>query len=526
MVTIPSSAQLIDLFNEVQNKLSSRQEVRTGVISAAAIITSYVLYKQFFAKSKDNCPSVPYSVPVLGSTKEYIDNPQAFVEKWTAELGEVYRIHLFGEMSTIVSGRYVREILLNPSFDFITSVTKRFDMNALARIPAHVITGDASRKVVVNKLTPNLKRYTKRAVENLIVGLEDIVGDLKEPMELPDIYMLVQRMVARASASVFVGEELCKDSDLIDIFQNLTTDIGSLLRPKIPIMMFFPRLMGLQMRILGKFSPEVQKYRQNMIKGMSPEIQRRLDGANDPNFERPDDILQDILEDNPAEPGTSVAEHCVNWMFSLIFASVHTTSENATVVIYRLLEHPKLMEELLEEQNEVLRRHGVEAGKGSEAFSFNIIKEFVKLDSVCREALRLKNQYFELPHTNISGKNVVLSNGVVIPPDQDVYINYWYNHRDSSYKGATADVELTEFKPYRFVDTGRPSTKVSDDFLLFGEGKHACPGRWFAIQEIKTIISLLLRDYSLRPAEKIKFPDSIMTGTPSGKVTIEKKERK
>ena len=27
-------------------------------------------------------------------------------------------------MSTIVSGRYVREIMLSPNFDFITSVTK------------------------------------------------------------------------------------------------------------------------------------------------------------------------------------------------------------------------------------------------------------------------------------------------------------------------------------------------------------------------------------------------------------------
>ena len=44
-------------------------------------------------------------------------------------------------------------------------------MSALARIPHHVVTDDASRKVVVNKLTPNLKRYTKRAVENVIVPI-------------------------------------------------------------------------------------------------------------------------------------------------------------------------------------------------------------------------------------------------------------------------------------------------------------------------------------------------------------------
>ncbi|KAI9490971.1 cytochrome P450 [Zychaea mexicana] len=521
MVTLPSRDQLVDLFNEVNSKLSPRQQ--TGIITAATAVTAYFLYRQLFEKSKDQCPAVPYRIPIFGSTKEYAENPQAFAEKWTAELGEVYRVHLFGAMSTVVSGRYVREILLNPNFNFITSVTKRFDMNALARIPAHIITGDTSRKIVVNKLTPNLKRYTPRAVESLIVGLQDIVGDLNEPKELPHVYKLVQRMVARASASVFVGEELAKNDELIDIFQNITIDIGSLLRPKIPIMMFFPRLMGMQMRLLGKFSPTVQGYRQKMIEGMTPEIEKRLEGAKNPSWERPDDILQDLLEDNPPEPGTSVAEHCVNWMFSLIFASVHTTSENATVVIYRLLENPELMDELLEEQNEVLRRHGVEAGKGSEAFSFDIIKEFVKLDSVCREALRLKNQYYELSHTNISGKNIVLSNGVVIPPGQDVYINYWYNHRDSNYNKASTGIDLAEFQPWRFVNTGRPSTKVSDDFLLFGEGKHACPGRWFAIQEIKTIISLLLRDYNIRSTEKIKFPNTIMTGMPSGKFIIEKK---
>ena len=126
--------------------------------------------------------------------------------------------------------------------------------------------------------------------------------------------------------------------------------------------------------------------------------------------------MQDILENIPPEKGTTIYDHCVNWMFALIFASIHTTSENATVVIYQLLQHPELMEELLEEQNEVLERHGLQATEGSDAFTFDIIKEFVKLDSVCREAMRLKNQYYELPHCNIGNNSIVLSNGTVIPP--------------------------------------------------------------------------------------------------------------
>ena len=70
-------------------------------------------------------------------------------------------------MNTVVSGRYVREVFLNSQFDFITSITKRFDMHSLANIPSNSVTGDQSRKVVVNNLTPNLKKFTKRAVQNV-----------------------------------------------------------------------------------------------------------------------------------------------------------------------------------------------------------------------------------------------------------------------------------------------------------------------------------------------------------------------
>ena len=127
-------------------------------------------------------------------------------------------------------------------------------------------------------------------------------------------------------------------------------------------------------------------------------------------------------------------------------------------------------------------------------------------------------------------------------------INSWYNQQNDEwvdYKdqfGSRAD-----FHPYRFLNSGRPSTKISDDYLVFGEGKHACPwvqtflflkkilgsiskivcfsGRWFAVQEIKTIISLLLRDYSLTPSSEISFPTNTATAMPFGSVTIEKRQR-
>ena len=52
-----------------------------------------------------------------------------------------------------------------------------------------------------------------------------IAGD---SVEIADIHRLLHRMVARSSASVIVGEDLCKNSEIIDIFQNLTKEIISL----------------------------------------------------------------------------------------------------------------------------------------------------------------------------------------------------------------------------------------------------------------------------------------------------------
>ena len=57
----------------------------------------------------------------------------------------------------------------------------------------------------------------------------------------------------------------------------------------------------------------------------------------------------------------------------------------------------------------------------------------------------------------------------------DVLINAWYNQQSNSWDELSTVGDRSEFKPYRYVKSGYPSTKVGDDYLVFGEGKHACP---------------------------------------------------
>jgi len=64
----------------------------------------------------------------------------------------------------------------------------------------------------------------------------------------------------------------------------------------------------------------------------------------------------------------------------------------------------------------------------------------------------------------------------------------------------------TSFVPFRFVDkakkegTGRKvdMTATSTDFLSFGHGRHACPGRFFAATELKLMLALIVMKYDVK----------------------------
>src|SRR6478609_8997557 len=51
------------------------------------------------------------------------------------------------------------------------------------------------------------------------------------------------------------------------------------------------------------------------------------------------------------------------------------------------------------------------------------------------------------------------------------------------------------------------------DYLIFNHGKHACPGRFFAICEIKMILIELLAKYDFRLEDGKPGPELIRVGT-------------
>lgn len=65
--------------------------------------------------------------------------------------------------------------------------------------------------------------------------------------------------------------------------------------------------------------------------------------------------------------------------------------------------------------------------------------------------------------------------------------------------------------------------------LGFGYGRHACPGRFFASQEIKAIMAYLLQNYDMRFSQGQCRPESLRAETqflPNPVATVEFKRRR
>jgi cytochrome P450 len=73
------------------------------------------------------------------------------------------------------------------------------------------------------------------------------------------------------------------------------------------------------------------------------------------------------------------------------------------------------------------------------------------------------------------------------------------------------------FEPFRFADKakneneGRKVDMVSThaDFIAFGHGRHACPGRFFAANELKLMLAHIVMNYDVKLEKEGERPEDM-----------------
>jgi hypothetical protein len=120
-----------------------------------------------------------------------------------------------------------------------------------------------------------------------------------------------------------------------------------------------------------------------------------------------------------------------------------------------------------------------------------------------KQCRRPKADYLLATVNRIANETVTLSDGTVIPkgsaltvPNTRLYDEAFYENPQVYNGRRFYDLRQRagEESKHQFVTTG-------DEYLPFGHGKHACPGRFFASNEIKILLAHALLMYDFKYPE-------------------------
>jgi cytochrome P450 len=234
---------------------------------------------------------------------------------------------------------------------------------------------DLHRRTLQQKLTPALGTLIPPVKDELVFALKAEVKDCKD-WTPTHVTPLIINIVARVSARIFVGPELCRNAEWLYTSIHYTRNIGitrNLLRVLPPVVR----------PVVARLLPSYWRIYSNLSAGrrlLGPIILgRRRKAANDPKSEKPNDFLQWLIDG--AKPEEGAVNDLVHRQLLVSLGSIHTTSMMCTHFFFDLCAHPEYLEPLREEMSSVLRE---DCG-----FKKTTLNRLRKLDSFLRESQRM-----------------------------------------------------------------------------------------------------------------------------------------
>lgn len=380
-----------------------------------------------------------------------------------------------------------------------------------------IVQNPVHHDVIKAELTRQIGSLTKEIMDEIMVSFDELWGtDIDEWKEVC-VFDTVMQIVARSSNRAFVGLPSCRDKSLLDhamgfasavpIAAAILSQLPEVCRPLAALAVAYPNRKHTK-GFAQILRPEVER-RKRDLDAQSRDMEKKIGDAE------PNDFLQWSLlraRNNPqgAEYDSDIiAER----LLALNFAAIHTSTFSITNVIFDLLpatSSRNYLEQLRHEAMSVLESNGgVWTKRG--------LAKMYKMDSALRESTRLGSFLGKgLLRKVMAPAGITTPNGTHCPYGSMIAVPSNGVHNDPEHFPDAA-----VFWPFRF-SSARQSNGSEEDFSSgdertnsddyvrkanlsfvstspsyhpFGHGRHACPGRFFAANELKLILSYMLLNY-------------------------------
>ncbi|EFE45128.1 hypothetical protein TRV_00066 [Trichophyton verrucosum HKI 0517] len=366
-------------------------------------------------------------------------------------------------------------------------------------------------KLITTTLTNQVGNLLPGLSNETIQAYEEQWGIDTESFRDVGIWDSMGSIVCRATNYAFVGLPYCRDSALLNA--------GLGFARALPFSQLLLSFTWKPLRPLASllFTLPCRYYERRFTQLLIPEIENRLHNIDNPasslsagkspdEAERKNDFLQWCIEQarESGNPRMCRPRTLAGRILLMNLVSIHTSSLTITNVMLDLASSTsEVLEELRAEVEQVLDECGGQWTKLA-------LNKMEKLDSVLRESARINTLIaVGLRRRVVAKEGFTTTSGVHL-----AYGNFCAVHN----LGVVHDPDVYEqpdiFKPFRFVGLRRDINSddpnqdhvdrarltfaaTGSDYLAFGNGRQACPGRFFAASELKLMLAYALVYYDL-----------------------------
>jgi len=372
-----------------------------------------------------------------------------------------------------------------------------------------------------SELTRNLGRCIPQVKDEITRAFNDVLALESTDWKAIPVLPSCMKIVARTTNRLFVGLPLCRNQEYLDLCVRFAVDVFT----RGAIIHMLPNILK---TIVGPLLSTRKRSLRRGLYFLGPMISDRLEKEKTlgPNWEgKPNDLISWLLE--YAEGKERTTEALTLRVLVANMVAVHTSSAALTHALYDLTTYPEYILPLREEAARVI---------GEEGWSKTALNKLHKIDSFLRESQRIRGGgATAITRKVVAREGFKFSDGIVVPYgcllsvanqavryDPEIYENpaVFDGFRFSNQRAA-------EPEDGKIFNRHMVSTGVHH--LVFGHGKHACPGRFFAATELKTILAHILLTYDIKAETEGLRPANNTIGTLSqpnrkGKVLFRKRQ--
>ncbi|KIP05259.1 hypothetical protein PHLGIDRAFT_490945 [Phlebiopsis gigantea 11061_1 CR5-6] len=409
--------------------------------------------------------------------------------------GGVFRVPLIDRWLVVITGStLVDEVQRMPpdkvsfahaSAEFIGSVF--VFGNEVLRDPYHVA-------VIRDRLTRGAATLFAGMCDEIEAAFGDAVpADTNGWVSLP-AHATMRQVVARATGRMFVGLPLCRNEDYLKLTLDLVHDV----RKTRNILTWIPRFLR---PAVGKHVADRHSRAADCLRLIGPVVAARMAEMAKHGKDwrdRPNDLLQSLIEE--IEKRGQGPYEIAQRLLLVNYVAIDTSSNSFTHALYHLASAPEYLIPLREEVERVI---------ADEGWTKAAIGKMGKLDGFMRESQRVTGVITVAMLRKVM-QPLTLSCGTHIPRGTLIAAPAAATHLDPANYS-----DPDTFDPFRHScekEEGRSSQRrqfatTSADYLAFGHGKQACPGRHIASSELKAMMAYLVLNYDVRMADGVRPAD-------------------